>query len=109
MQVDLDIAADDPTKGPHELVHLSWVRTPDCVSNTDTVDTDLVDGLVDAEKVDEVGTEGILGRETDFDSLRLDKVDDLDSSFGDIGHVFSMREFPKEGRGANNDINTINT
>ena len=60
MQVDLDIAADDAAERADEVVHLSWVRAPNGVRNTDTVDADLVDGLVDREEVDEVGAEGVL-------------------------------------------------
>ena len=59
MQVDLDIAADDATERTHEIVHLSWIRTTDSVRNTDAIDANLVDSLVDGQEVDQVRAEGV--------------------------------------------------
>lgn len=60
VQMDLNVALDDATKRTDEVVDLARVGTADSVSDTDTVDTDLVDGLVDGEEVDEIGTERVL-------------------------------------------------
>lgn len=109
MQVNLDVASYNSSQRPYKLVNLPWVGTANGISNADSVHTDLVDGLVDREEVDEVGTERILCRETDFDSLGLDEFDDFDSGLGDISHILSVREFPEEGRCADNDIDTVNT
>jgi hypothetical protein len=54
VEMALDIAADDTTEGSHEVVDLSGGSTADSVSDTDSVDTDLVDGSVEGEKVDQV-------------------------------------------------------
>ena len=59
MKVNFNVAADNTTQGSDEIVHLAWVGAADGVSNADAVDADLVDGLVDGEEIDEVGTEGI--------------------------------------------------
>lgn len=76
VEVSLDVTADDTTKGSYEVVDLTRVGAANSVGNTDTVDTDLVDGAVDGEQVDELGTERVLGRETDLNTLGLDKLDD---------------------------------
>lgn len=61
VQMNLDVAADNPSEGPNKIVDLTRVRAADGISNADAVDTNLVDGLVDGEEVDEVGTEGVFG------------------------------------------------
>ncbi len=42
-------------------------------------------------------------------TLALDKVDDLDGSLGDVGHILAMRELAEEGRSADDDIDTVDT
>ena len=42
-------------------------------------------------------------------TLALDKVDNLDSGLGNVGHVLSVRKLPKEGRSANDDVDTVDT
>ena len=42
-------------------------------------------------------------------TFALNEFDDLNGSFGDVGHVLSMRELTKEGRSPDDDINAINT
>ena len=107
--MDLDIACDDAPKRSYEIVDLTGIRTAHGVGNTNAVDADLIDSLVDREEIYEVGAEGVLGREADFDALRLDKVDDLDGSFGDVGHVLSVRKLAEEGRRSDDNVNAINT
>lgn len=51
-----------------------------CVSNSNTVHANLVDGTVDREKIDEVGTERVLAGESDLETLGLDELDNLDRS-----------------------------
>lgn len=72
----LNVAADDSPERPDELVDLSGVGTSDRVGNSDSVDTNLVDGPVKVEQVDEVGSERVFRRESDLDSLGLDVLDD---------------------------------
>ena len=108
MQVDLDIAAHNAAKRADKIVDLTRVRASDGISDTNAVNADLVDGLVDREQVDEVGAEGVLGGEADFDALGLDELNDLDGGFGDVGHVLAVREFAKERGCPDNDVNTIN-
>lgn len=90
MEVALDVARDDTTEGTDEIVNLTRVGASDSVGDSNTVDTDLVDGAVDGEEVDEVGAEGILGREANLDSLGLDKLDDLDGRLDDVGDVLAV-------------------
>ena len=60
VEMALDVAADDTTESSDEVVDLSGRSTTDCVGDTDSVDTDLVDGSVEREKVDQVGSERVL-------------------------------------------------
>jgi hypothetical protein len=109
VQMDLNVTTDDTPKRPYKLVDLTRVGAPDSVGDSHTVDTDLVDGLVNREQVDQVRTERIFRRESDLDSLGLDEVDDFNGRFGDILHILSVREFTKEGRRSDDDVNAINT
>lgn len=82
------------------------------------MDTDLVDGRIDGQKVDEVcdkivnkssifidnrkvrltGAEGIFTGKSDFNALGLDKVDDFNGSVGDVGHVLAVRVFAETSK-----------
>lgn len=79
VEVGLNVAADDTTERSHEVVHLSWRRAADGVGDADSVDADLVDGAVEGKKINQVGPEAVLGRESDLDALGLDELDNLDS------------------------------
>jgi hypothetical protein len=61
VQMNLDVTADNASEGSHQIVHLSGVCTPDGVCNTNAIYANFVYGLVDAEEVDEVRSEGVLG------------------------------------------------
>jgi hypothetical protein len=50
----LDVAADNTTESADKVVNLARRSATDCVSNTNTVNTLLVNSLVKAEKVDKV-------------------------------------------------------
>jgi hypothetical protein len=50
----LDITANNTTKGADEVVNLTRRSAADCVSDTDAVNTLLVNSLVKAEKIDKV-------------------------------------------------------
>lgn len=52
MEMALDITADHTPQSPNEIIHLTRVGTSNSVCDTDTVDTNLVDGAVDGEEVD---------------------------------------------------------
>jgi hypothetical protein len=107
VQVNLNVTADDATKGAHEVVDLARVRATDGVGDADAIDAYFVHGLINGEEVDEIGPEGVFGREADLDALGFDKVDDLDRGFGDISHILAVREFAEEGRGANDDVHAV--
>ena len=47
MQMDLNITAHNPAECTDEIINLARVGTANCIGDTDTVDTNLVDGLVD--------------------------------------------------------------
>jgi hypothetical protein len=124
----LNVAADDTAERSHEVVDLSGRGTADGVSDTDSVDTDLVDGSVEREKVDQVWSERVLWRESDFETLGLDELDDLngsvlgielvagkwnfdswDATYLDVSHVLAVRVLSQERAGANDNIDTVNT
>lgn len=68
VEMHLDVARNDTAEGADEVVYLAGVCAADGVSNTDTVDTNAVDRLVDGEEVDEVGPERVFRREADLDA-----------------------------------------
>jgi hypothetical protein len=107
VQVYLDVARDNTTKGANEFVNLAGVGATDGVGDADAVDTNLVHGLVDGKEVHEIGAEGVLCREADLNALGLDEVDHFDGSLSDVGHVFAMRKFTEEGGSANDDVNAV--
>ena len=109
MQMDLDVTAYDTSEGPHEIVNLTRIGASHSVRNSHSVDTDLVNSLVNREQVDQVRTERIFRRESNLDSLGLDEVDNFDGRFGDISHILAVREFTEERGRPDDDINTINT
>ena len=59
VKVNFDVAADDASKGADEVVDLTRVGASNGIGDTDTVNTNAVDGLVDGEKVHQVGSERI--------------------------------------------------
>lgn len=69
-----------------------------------TVDSNLVDRLVDAQEINQIRSEGILTGEPNFNSLGLDKLNDLDGSLVDVGHILAVRVLPQERGGANDDV-----
>ena len=87
VEVALDVAADDTAESSDQVVDLAGGGTADRVGDTDSVDTDLVDGSVQREKVDQVGSERVLGRESDFETLGLDELDDLNGGVLEGGLV----------------------
>ena len=124
VEVGLDVTRDDTAEGTDELVDLARIGTADSVSDTDTVDTNLVDSAVDREKVDQLGTERVFRRKTDLNALGLDKLDNLDSAvdqstvdvtdtldsrLGDPGHVLAVRVLTEERRSTNDDVDTVDT
>ena len=102
-----DVASDNAPEGADELVNLARVCAADSVGDANAIDANLIHRLVDGEEVHEIGAERVLGREADLDALRLDKVDDLDRRFGDIGHVLAMRKFTEEGGSTDDDVYAI--
>lgn len=105
----LNVARNDSPQGADEVVHLPRVGASDRISNPNTSDSDLVDSTVDGEEVDEVGTERVLGRESDFETLGLDKLDDLDGRLDDEGDVLAVRVLAEEGRRSNDNVDSVDT
>jgi hypothetical protein len=67
----LDIATDYPPQSANQVENLARGCAADCVRHTDTVNTDSIDSLVKREQIYEIGTERILGGETDFNALAI--------------------------------------
>lgn len=57
--MSIKLLLEYPRRVTH-IVDLAGRSATDCVSNTDTVDTNLVDSAVQGEEVDEIGSEGVL-------------------------------------------------
>lgn len=107
VEMAFDVARDNTLQGSDQFVHLSWVGAADGVGYTDSVDTDLGDGLVDVQQVDQVASEGVLGGESNLDALGLDELDDLDGALGDVVHVLAVGVLSQELGGADDDVNTV--
>lgn len=93
VEMGFDVAVDDTAKDTDEFVDLAGRRAADGVSDTDTVDADLVDSGVNGEEIDEVGAEGVFAGEADLDTLGLDEFDDFDGGVLDVGHILAVRVF----------------
>lgn len=104
VEVSLDIAADNTTKGSDQVINLSWRGAAHSVGNTDPVNTDLINGGVDGEEIDQVGSERVFAGKSDLNVVRLDVVDDFNSGVGDIGHILSVGVFHQVGRSTNDDV-----
>jgi hypothetical protein len=129
VEVGLDVARDDTTESADQVVDLARGSASNSVGNTliiasaslqpggrvllgdtyHTVDTDLVDSLVDAEEIDKVGPEGVLAGKPDLNILGLDELDNLNGGLVDVGHVLAVGVLPQERRGSNNDIHSVNS
>lgn len=107
--MNLNITTDNSSQRPNEIVHLPRVCAANSISNTNSIDTDLVYSLINAQQVDQIGSERIFGRKSDFDSLGFDELDYFDCRLGDVLHVLSVREFTEEGGGSNNNIYAVHT
>lgn len=68
VEVAFDVARDNAAEGADQVVDLSWAGAADGVGDTNAVYADFVDGLVEGEKVDEVGAEAVFGRESDLEA-----------------------------------------
>ena len=104
VEVSLNITTDNSSQDANQLVDLARRGTADSVSNTNTVDTDLVDGGVDGQEINQVGTERVLTGETDLNTLGLDKLDDFNGSVLDVGHVLAVRVLTEVGRSTNDNV-----
>jgi hypothetical protein len=104
VEMRLDVTADNTSQSSDEIVDLSWRCTANCVRNTDSVYTDLVNCGVNGEEIDEVRSEGVFGGESDFDVVRLDIVDNFDCGVCDIGHILAVGMLHQIGRRANYDV-----
>lgn len=54
VKMDFDVTADNASKGSDKVIHLTRVSASNGIGDTDTVDTNAVNGLVDREQVDKV-------------------------------------------------------
>lgn len=54
VEMDFNVTRDDTAESPYEVVDLAGVGATNGVSDTDTVDANLIYGLVDREEIDEI-------------------------------------------------------
>ena len=59
VQMNFNVAAYDTAQRSNQIIDLSRVGTPHRISNANSVDTNLVNGLIDREEVDKVGPEAV--------------------------------------------------
>ena len=90
VEVSFNVAAHNTSEHTDKFVNLARGSAANGVGNTNTVHTNLVDGGVDGEEINEVGTEGVLAGESNFDTLRLDEFNDFNGGVLDVGHVLAM-------------------
>lgn len=65
VEMRLDVTRDDVSQGADELVDLARSRTAYRVGNTNAVDADPVDCLVERQQVNKVGPERVLAGDCD--------------------------------------------
>lgn len=83
---------EDAAEGLDKVVDLAGVGTSNSVSNADTVNTQLVNGLVQVQQIDQIGPERVFGREADLKALGLDVVDDLGGILDNALHILAVTE-----------------
>ena len=71
VEMGLNIRANHTTECPNHLEHLPGRRHADCIRDTHSVHAHPVNSLVERQQIDEVGPEGVLGREADFTALAV--------------------------------------
>jgi hypothetical protein len=108
VEVCLDVARNNTAESSHQVVDLAGRRATNCVSDTDTVDTNLVDGAVDGQQVNEIRPERVLGTESNLLALALDKLNDLKRRVLDVSHVLAVAVLAEVARGSDDDIETVN-
>lgn len=96
------------TKSPYEVVYLTGGGTANRVGNANTVNTGLVNRLVEIQKINEVTSEGILGTEPDLEALGLDELDDFKSRLDDVLHVLAVGVLAEEAGSSNNQVAVAN-
>ena len=105
----LNVARNDTTKSSYEVVYLTRRCATNGISDTNTVDANLVDSAVDGQQIDQVRSERVLGRETNLLALALDELNDFESSVLDVCHVLAVAVLAEVRRGSDDDIETIDT
>ncbi|PJP06553.1 homocitrate synthase, mitochondrial precursor [Saccharomyces cerevisiae] len=73
-----------------QFIYLSWVGTSNCVGNTDSIYTDLVNGFINVQKINEITSEGIFRGKSDFNTFGFDKFNDFNSTLGDVVHILTV-------------------
>ena len=94
VEMTFNVTRDNATQGSDEVVYLTRISATDGISDTDSVEADLVDGSVDGEQVDEFGSERVFRRESNLDTLGLDEFNDLDSPKSGLVTVDSEASAP---------------
>jgi hypothetical protein len=69
VEMRLNIATDHTPQSANQVENLARRCAADCVRHTNTVNADSIDSLIKGEQIYEIGTERVLGGETDFNAL----------------------------------------
>ncbi|RUP46503.1 hypothetical protein BC936DRAFT_146885 [Jimgerdemannia flammicorona] len=109
MEMTLNIAIYHAPQRPNQFVHLPGVGASYGIRNPNPCDAKLIDSLVNAQKIDEIAPERVLGGESDLEALALDEGDDLNGLGGNVVHVLAVRELAEVGGGADDNVKTVNT
>lgn len=92
MALNIGGGLEDAAEGLDKVVDLAGVGASNSVSNADTVDAQLVNGLVQVQQIDQIGPERVFRREADLKALGLDIVDDLGGILDNAVHILAVAE-----------------
>ena len=106
--VKFNVARYDTAQGSHQVMHLQGRGDANGIGDPDPVHSDLIDLAVDGQQIDQVAAEGVLAAETHFQSLALDKLDNLHRAVDDLADRLAMREFSQIAAGAKEDVDAVN-
>jgi hypothetical protein len=74
VEMRLDVATDHAPQGTNQVVNLAWRCTADRIRHADTVNAQSIDSPIKGEQIHEIGSERVLGGETDFNASTISPI-----------------------------------
>lgn len=90
MEVSLDVAADNLSKGRDLFIDLTPGGSSHRVSNSHSLGAKTVDERVQLNDLAKVGAEGVLAGEADLNAVGLGELDDLGGLLGDPVQILAV-------------------